>query len=175
MFLARPHILMIDQSNAFRKSVFKTLRPLQTQVTEAASGRQAIDMISETGCDVILSNLGMPEFDGIDLCRRLKADAKTQSIPVVITSAFDSDQKRDQAFHAGAAACVSKNDGPARLLQVVEQMLSQSTFHRERLILVEKMLSDPFQLLFKEKERLDLERRIMISSITRLVQALEAR
>ena len=282
--MARPQILVIDQSNAFRKSVIKTLRPLQTEVTEAANGRQAIDMISENGYDVVLSSLEMPEFDGIDFCRRLKTDTKTQSIPVVITSGLDSDQKRDQAFHAGAAACVSKNDGPDHLLQVVEQILSQATFHRERLILVvddsrttlkivrqglkqagfqvivaqngkealkqldhqrpdliisdidmpemngfelcskmksnpnwsgipfvvmsangdrshmrrmlqegaasyickpfpieqlvilvEKMLSDHFQLLFKEKERLDLERRFMISSITSLVQALEAR
>jgi HD-GYP domain-containing protein (c-di-GMP phosphodiesterase class II) len=107
---------------------------------------------------LILSDIVMPEMNGIDFCKKVQAEPSLASIPFVIMSANNDRALMRRLLQWGAASYLIK---PFNLEQVV--------------ITVEKLLSDQFLILLKERERLDVERKMMLASITSLIRALEAR
>lgn len=80
-----------------------------------ASGPALIARAQERGADAILLDAMMPEVDGYETCRRLKADPATAGIPVVFLSARAQRGERDQAVEAGAIACLTKPFDPLTL------------------------------------------------------------
>jgi HD-GYP domain-containing protein (c-di-GMP phosphodiesterase class II) len=100
----------------------------------------------------------MPEMNGIDLCRKLHDDPDLALIPFVIMSTNSDRATMRRIIQWGAASYLVK---PFNLDQLV--------------ITIEKLLSDHFLILLKERERLDTEQRMMLASITSLIAALEAR
>jgi HD-GYP domain-containing protein (c-di-GMP phosphodiesterase class II) len=100
----------------------------------------------------------MPEMNGIDFCKAVHADPALATIPFVIMSSNNDRAVMRRLLQWGAASYLVK---PFNLEQVV--------------ITVEKLLSDHFLILLKERERLDTERKMLLASITSLVVALEAR
>jgi putative two-component system response regulator len=151
-------ILVVDDSLTIRTLVKKALEEAGFQVLTAEDGRGAVNLVRAQPPDLILSDIDMPGMDGVELCKTLHADPELAAIPFVIMSANSGRAIMRRMLQWGANAYLVK---PFNLEQVV--------------ILVEKLLSDHFLLLLKEKERLDTERKLMIGSITSLIVALEAR
>lgn len=93
------------------------------EVTAVASGAKALDVALTNPPDLVLLDLMLPgQYDGFDVCRRLRADPKTQDIPVVIISALDDDDARARATQAGAAAYYTKPFSPIALLKEIERL-----------------------------------------------------
>jgi len=279
-----PHILLVEDSAMIRKYFHKILAPLHMNILEASDGLIALHLIEENNFDLIITDIDMPNLDGIELCQQLKKKPETRSLPIIMVSSLDSDEDVDRGFQAGASVYLSKTDVQDRLCLSVEEVLSKTNQRKKQTILVvddshiirtivenglcqagfqvvtavdgkdalriiqektpdlilsdiampvmdgfalcrevqsnetlklspfvvmstnserghmkrmleigaaayivkpfnidqlvfliEKILSDHFMLLLKEKERLDLERSAMLSSITSLSTALEAR
>ena len=108
--------------------------------------------------DIIISDINMPEMDGIEFCKRIHADPKLAIIPFVIMSTNSDRAIMRRMMGLGASGYLVK---PFNVEQVV--------------ITVERLLSDHFLILLKEKERLDTEQKMMLAGITSLIEALEAR
>ncbi len=152
------HILVVDDSSTIRSIVKDAFEKSGFKVTTAVNGKDALENIAFNPPDLILSDIDMPEMNGIDLCNRIRTDPGLKAIPFVIMSANDNRATMRQLLERGVSAYLVK---PFNMEQMV--------------ITVEKLLSDQYLLLLKEKERLDSERQFMLSGITSLIAALEAR
>ena len=114
-------ILLVDDEPALRELLRATFEGADVSVDEAESGLEAEARIRRRRPDVIVLDLRMPVMDGVELCKRLKADAKTNEIPIVLLTGADPDEAR-RAQRAGAAALVRKPFSPLDLLAVVESV-----------------------------------------------------
>lgn len=151
-------ILVVDDSVTIRQAVEECLLQAGFQVVTAANGALALDAVARRKPDLILSDAMMPELDGAELCRRLRAQPDTAGIPFVAMSSVSERAQMARMINRGAVAYLVK---PFNLDQLV--------------IMLDKFLSDQFLLLLKEKERLDAEQRLLLQGISSLVSALEAR
>ncbi|MEW6665696.1 MAG: response regulator [Thermodesulfobacteriota bacterium] len=151
-------ILVVDDSPAISRIVGQALEEAGFQVATAGNGKQAMKRIQERRPDLILSDVDMPEMNGVDFCKRIHSDPTLSGIPFVVMSATSDRALMRRLVQYGAVGYLVK---PFNLDQVV--------------ITVERLLSDHFLILLKEKERLDAEQRMMLASITSLIAALEAR
>jgi len=78
------------------------------ETIRALSGAQAVEAATQRSPDLILLDVMMPEMDGYEVCRRLRADPRTAGIPVILLSALSEPTDRLQGFEAGADAFVTK-------------------------------------------------------------------
>lgn len=151
-------VLVVDDSPIIRRLVEKGLHEAGYQVVTAENGKAALRLLATSLPDLILSDIDMPEMDGFTLCERVNGDERLAGIPFVVMSANGDRAHMQRMLHHGAEAYLVK---PFNMDQLA--------------ILVDKLISDQFLMLLKEKERLDGEREMIIASIASLVHALEAR
>lgn len=115
------HLVMVVDDDADTRSVIS--RMLQSEghfVIEVGSGSQVTDLALRHRPEVITLDMIMPGMDGLEVLRRLKANEKTRSIPVVCISI--SDDLSHQALQLGAAYFLRKPLESARLLEAIEQV-----------------------------------------------------
>lgn len=82
-----PSVLVVDDAEAQRYVLRRALEQANFHVLEAANGQQALDAARRQP-DLILLDIRLPDMDGFEVCRRLKADPETSNIPVIQTSSF---------------------------------------------------------------------------------------
>src|SRR5205807_1496250 len=95
-------ILTVDDNDALRYSLGRTLRSEGYEVIEARSGAEAILMASQSP-DLITLDLNLPDFDGFEVCRRLRANPQTSHIPILhISATYVESQDRVRGLESGA-------------------------------------------------------------------------
>ena len=151
-------ILLVEDTNIIRKKISYELLKAGYKVETAEDGVVGLQQLMNNKIDLILSDIDMPEMDGFEFCSAVKADATFHSIPFVVMSAHGERSHMKRMVELGAATYLVKPFNP-----------------EEMIILIDRLLSDQFQILLHERERLEHERATMLSSITSLVHALEAR
>lgn len=151
-------VLVVDDSKSIRTIIADALTQAGFRVITAENGEVALQSLSGIRPDLILSDLNMPVMDGSEFCRIAHADKYLAGVPFVIMSAASDRSTMRRMLRQGAAAFLVK---PFNIDQLV--------------VTAEKLLSDYFRQLLKERERLDAERSLMLASIASLALALEAR
>jgi putative two-component system response regulator len=119
-------ILLVDDEPEIR---FLTRRMLEKEghsVTEAENGEMALRMLQKDKPDLILLDVRMPGLNGWEVCRRIKADDKTKSIPVVMFTVRTSEEDIQKSVDYGANAHINKPFDKEELLELVENMLRRS-------------------------------------------------
>jgi class 3 adenylate cyclase len=101
-------VLVVDDEPQNRCLLRDPLEAMGYEVKEAENGWQALKKIELRPPDVILLDLMMPEIDGIEVCRRLKNDAKTAHIPILMVTALTDRAERHLGIKAGANDFLSK-------------------------------------------------------------------
>jgi len=92
-------------------------------VTAVASGTKAIDVAMTNPPHLVLLDLNLPgQYDGFEVCRRLRADSQTANVPVIIISALDDQESRNRATEAGATSYYTKPFSPIALLKEIERL-----------------------------------------------------
>jgi CheY-like chemotaxis protein len=115
-------ILVCEDQDSIRRMIEALVQARGYQVTAVASGVKALDVALTTPPDLVLLDLMLPgQYDGFEVCRRLRADPSTHSIPVVIISALDDDDSRARATQAGANAYYTKPFSPIALLKEIDR------------------------------------------------------
>ena len=114
-------VLLVDDDANLRALLRTTFDVFDIDVQEAASATEARSLINGTQPDVIVLDVMMPDVDGIDFCRQLKADPDTREIGIVLLSGSEGGA-RVAADAAGAEAYVPKPFSPLELLAVVERL-----------------------------------------------------
>ena len=95
-------------------------------VITAGNGLEALERVAEAKPDVILLDWMMPEMDGFETCKRLKADPLTQAIPVIFLTAKVQENEVSKALALGAAGCIGKPFDAMTLGQQVRAILEKS-------------------------------------------------
>ena len=103
-----PVALIIDDSDANRKLARVVLRADGFETVEAATGAEGVALAMEHVPDVILMDLRLPDMDGADAARSLKADERTARIPVVALSVMPVEESGEWLVSAGFAGWLAK-------------------------------------------------------------------
>ncbi len=103
-----PLILIVDDIEKNIQFIANILSKQSYRVAFALSGEAALQMQKEILPDLILLDIMMPQMDGIEVCRRLKADPQTRDIPIIFLTAKTETQDLVDGFEAGAADYVTK-------------------------------------------------------------------
>jgi two-component system chemotaxis response regulator CheY len=104
-------VMIVDDSAAIRKILHRVLLqadvPLGT-VLEAGDGREALQKLESAQVNLILSDINMPNMDGLELLGALKSQEKTRSVPVIMVTTEGSSSRVMEAVNLGAAGYVRK-------------------------------------------------------------------
>lgn len=122
-------VLLVDDDEAKRYVIATWLRRAGHQVTEAATGSAALDLVS--AAELVILDVNLPDMSGFDVCRQIKGDPRTAAIPVIQVSATAVEVKdRAHGLSQGADAYLIEPAEPEELIATVEAALR---YHRARL------------------------------------------
>jgi CheY-like chemotaxis protein len=94
-------------------------------IEQAHNGNQALEKALKSPPDLILTDIAVPGIDGIELCRRLRADARTRAIPLLAITGYGDRDYLDRARQAGADLVLSKPCDADLLVREARRMLAQ--------------------------------------------------
>ena len=114
-------ILVVEDNEASRDALARRLQRRGYDVVMAVDGEQAVSVALSSKPDLILMDLGLPVIDGWEATRRLKADALTQHIPIIVLSAHAMTNDRDLALAAGGDDFDTK---PVRFEPLIDKIAS---------------------------------------------------
>ena len=114
-------ILVVEDNEMNRDMLCRRLARNGFSVLTAADGAQGLDVAKTEAPDVILMDLSLPQIDGWEACRRLKADSSTRTIPVIALTAHAMSTDREKALAAGCDDFDTKPVDFVRLLDKIER------------------------------------------------------
>jgi len=112
-------VLTVDDSRTMRDMLGFTLRGAGFDVVEADDGVKALSVLATTKVDLIITDVNMPNMDGITLIRQVRARPGYASTPILILTTESGDDKKGQGKAAGATGWIVKPFAPDKLLAVV--------------------------------------------------------
>jgi two-component system phosphate regulon response regulator PhoB len=121
--MAKEHILVVDDEADIRELVEYNLAKEGYKVVCAATGEEALKKARAGVPDLIILDLMLPGVDGLEVCRLLKSDARTQRIPIVMLTAKGEESDIVAGLELGAADYVTKPFSPRVLVARVRAML----------------------------------------------------
>lgn len=116
-------ILVVEDQDSIRRMIEALIQARGYAVTAVSSGAKALDVAMTDPPDLVLLDLMLPgQYDGFDVCTRLRSDPSTRHVPVVIITAMDDEATRARAKQAGANAFYTKPFSPIALLKEIERL-----------------------------------------------------
>jgi two-component system KDP operon response regulator KdpE len=108
-----PRILLVDDEVSIQRSLVPLLQTHGYEVEVAGTGQYALKLAAERPPDLIVLDLGLPDLDGTEVCRRIREGS---AVPIIILSARDRETDKVRALDLGADDFVTKPFGPDELL-----------------------------------------------------------
>jgi two-component system chemotaxis response regulator CheY len=116
-------VLTVDDASTMRKMVSFTLRGAGHDVLEAADGADALAVLRTRAADLIITDINMPNMDGIELTRRLRASTSYSRTPILLLTTESDPGKKAEGRAAGATGWIVKPFNQAQLLAIVAKVL----------------------------------------------------
>ena len=116
-------ILIVDDSASFRQVVALTLKGAGYEVLEAGDGKEGVTRLDGRKIHLIISDVNMPNMDGIAFLKQVKAHASYKFTPVVMLTTEGQDAKKNEGKAAGAKAWIMKPFMPPQVLDVVSKLV----------------------------------------------------
>lgn len=114
-------ILIVEDSKIQRTKIRSVLTGAAYEVTEAMNGTEALKVLEDSAPDLIMTDLLMPEMDGIQFLEELKK--REIGIPVVVLSADIQDSTKERCYELGARAFVNKPIVQTEILPIIQELL----------------------------------------------------
>lgn len=118
----KPLVLVVEDNEAIRDYIESSLS-VQFRVLTAVDGKEGFTMAQENIPDMIISDIMMPVMDGIELCRKIKKDINTSHIPVILLTAKDSIQDKEEGYESGADSYLTKPFSAKLLISRIHNIL----------------------------------------------------
>jgi len=116
-------IMIVDDSATVRQMASFTLEMAEHEVVVATDGRDALSKLDETRVHLMITDLIMPEMDGIELIRSVRAGRDHKFIPIIMLTTETRSSKKREGKAAGATGWMVKPFKPKQLLTVVKRVL----------------------------------------------------
>jgi two-component system, chemotaxis family, chemotaxis protein CheY len=129
-------ILVVEDSSATRRYIRAALEDAggivpsgagEVEVVEAASGFEALRLLPRSRYDLVITDINMPDINGLELIRYVRESAHHRDVPVMIISTQSSERDRARARALGANTFLGKPFTPEALVAVVRDFLAGST------------------------------------------------
>jgi CheY-like chemotaxis protein len=118
-----PRILLVEDNEMNRDMLSRRLARKGYEVSIAIDGRQGLSMALRGGFDLVLMDMSLPEMDGWEATRQLRADPRTRTLPIIALTAHAMAGDREKALKAGCDEYDSKPVEFPRLLAKIESIL----------------------------------------------------
>jgi two-component system chemotaxis response regulator CheY len=116
-------IMTADDSVSVRQMVAFTLRNAGHDVVEAENGRDALNKLNGTNVNMLITDLNMPNMDGIELIKKVRAKQRFKFMPIIMLTTESQDAKKKEGKAAGATGWIVKPFKPEQLVAVVKKVL----------------------------------------------------
>ena len=117
-------VLIVEDQADIRKLIRMTLEFEPYEIHEAADGTEGLRLADQVKPDLILLDVMMPgEFDGLQVCTRIRANPSLRDTPVVLLTARGENQDRDAGEQAGADQYLIKPFSPLQLIETIGRLL----------------------------------------------------
>ena len=117
-----PRVLVVDDTREVRQLFAEFLSRVGMHVTQADGGAAALAATRSARPDLVVTDIAMPEMNGLELCRRIRAEPATRDVPIVIVSG-DASHESVAAWEAGCDALLLKPCSLAVLAATVQRLL----------------------------------------------------
>jgi CheY-like chemotaxis protein len=122
-------VLVIDDSQVARQVLAMTCRQvpelLDARIDEAPDGLVALERLRAESYDLVLTDVRMPNMDGLELVRRVREELGDRHTPIVLISTLGTDADMQRGLAAGATAYLVKPLSPYRIRLLIESLLSK--------------------------------------------------
>lgn len=115
-------VMTVDDSRTMRDMVSYTLKEAGYQVLEAEDGQQALDVLGREKANVVITDLNMPNMDGLSLIKALRAQPAYSNTPILMLTTEADDTKKAAGREAGGTGWIVKPFNPEKLLAVVKKV-----------------------------------------------------
>lgn len=116
-------IMTADDSASIRQMVSFTLKQNGYDVIEAVDGRDALTKLSSQKVDMLITDLNMPNLDGMGLIKGVRSGALNKFIPIIMLTTESQDGRKAEGKAAGATGWIIKPFKPEQLIAVVKKVL----------------------------------------------------
>lgn len=120
------NVMIVDDSGAMRAVIKKVITISGFKINncyEAANGREALEKLKQNWVDVIISDVNMPEMNGLELLKSLSQDPLYRSIPAIIVSTEGSSERMKEALEGGAKGFIKKPFQPEEIKNVLHNVI----------------------------------------------------
>lgn len=116
-------ILVVDDSPSMRQMVAFTLKRAGYEVVESPDGRAALQQLRDQRVALILTDLNMPEMDGLTFIKEARENPQLKFIPILMLTTESEDAKKQAGRNAGATGWIVKPFDPQQLLSTIAKVL----------------------------------------------------
>lgn len=121
--MQKKKILIVEDEESLLKLESILLTSRGYEVAGVLNGKAALDHIATDRPDLIILDIMLPEMDGFEVCRHIKANPDTSQIPVIMLTAKKSSQDQKKGLDAGAAAYITKPFKSARIMEIIQGLI----------------------------------------------------
>lgn len=115
-------VLTVDDSKTMRDMVRFTLKGAGFSVVEAEDGVQALSVLESNKVDLIITDINMPNMDGVTLVKRVRGGGAHRAVPILVLTTEGGEAKKADGKAAGATGWIVKPFTPDKLIQVVNKV-----------------------------------------------------
>jgi excisionase family DNA binding protein len=123
--LERPRVLVVDDEEAVRDLIAKTLTMADYEVNTASDGQAALDALKDADFDLLITDLRMPGMDGLTVIRQ--ARRLSPSLPIIIITGYSTEASAIEAINLGVCGYLTKPFRLPRILSVAARALGEPT------------------------------------------------
>jgi len=116
-------LLIVDDSASMRQLVSFALKDAGYDVISAVNGKDALDKLNGTKVEMVITDLNMPEMDGIEFIKQFRTQAGYRFTPVVMLTTESQEAKKQEGKQAGASGWIVKPFTPDQLVGVVKKFV----------------------------------------------------
>lgn len=126
----KPVLMLVEDNEDFRFYLKDNLKEFY-QIVEAVNGREGWQKVLALHPDLIVSDVSMPEMDGIELCKKIKSDKRTAHLPVILLTALTTDDEQLTGLETGASDYMTKPFNFEILLSKIRNLLAQQALSKK--------------------------------------------
>ena len=123
------NVLIVDDSNSMRAVIKKIISMSgfkMDQCLEAGHGKEALKVLADNWVDIILSDINMPEMNGLEFLAEIKKDELLKEVPVILITTESSEKRMQEAFELGAKGFIKKPFLPQEVKEHLHEVLGVS-------------------------------------------------